>query len=158
MSFRIKNLATLTAHIPIVLFMACASLFQSTLTDPVCLRAILISPSLCLRLLFFHSSGGILICVTETARVLCTKYQEEEIMEAYVCVGMMSRTYRSSVRSCTDKFCQKLHRQDPLWQSNNFEMDLKYRKGENVDWIHLAEDRDQWRMCLNMEISFQGLR
>jgi hypothetical protein len=40
----------------------------------------------------------------ETAVVLFTKYLEEEIMkdkmgEACSCVGMMSRTYKSSVRS-----------------------------------------------------------
>lgn len=56
------------------------------------------------------------------------------------------------------KFCRKLYKQDPLWHSHNIEMDFKYIKGENVDRIHPAEDRDQWWMCLNMEISLQGLR
>lgn len=62
------------------------------------------------------------------------KSWEGKLDGAFLCRGMMSRTYRSSVRSCTDKTPCDRH---------NTEMDLKYIKGENVDWIHLAEDTDQ---------------
>jgi hypothetical protein len=33
------------------------------------------------------------------------------------------------------------------WQ-NNFRMDLREMGWEIVDWIHLAEERDQWRVLV----------
>jgi len=34
------------------------------------------------------------------------------------------------------------------WE-NNIRMDLRELGWECVDWIHLAEDRDQWRAVVN---------
>jgi hypothetical protein len=31
-------------------------------------------------------------------------------------------------------------------------MDLKEIGWEGVDWIHLAEDRDQWRAVVNLRV------
>jgi hypothetical protein len=33
-------------------------------------------------------------------------------------------------------------------------MDFKETACENVDWIHLAEDRDQWRALVNLVMNF----
>jgi hypothetical protein len=34
-------------------------------------------------------------------------------------------------------------------------MDLKDMKYEGVDWIHVAEDRDQWRALVNTVINIR---
>jgi hypothetical protein len=38
-----------------------------------------------------------------------------------------------------------------LWRrwEENIEMDLREIGWEGVDWIHLAQDRDQWRAVVN---------
>jgi hypothetical protein len=35
------------------------------------------------------------------------------------------------------------------WKDKEW-MDLRERGWQDVDWIHLAQDRDQWRAVLNM--------
>jgi hypothetical protein len=35
------------------------------------------------------------------------------------------------------------------WE-NNIRMDLREMGWEGVDWIHLAQDRDQWQAHMNM--------
>jgi hypothetical protein len=34
-------------------------------------------------------------------------------------------------------------------QEYNIRMDLKEMGWEDVDWVHLAQDRDQWRAAVN---------
>jgi hypothetical protein len=55
---------------------------------------------------------------------------------------------------CVKKFGPKTLRQEPLvrprhrWE-DNIRMDLGEIGWEVVDWIHLAQDRDQWRAVVN---------
>jgi hypothetical protein len=42
------------------------------------------------------------------------------------------------------------------WE-DNIKINLKEGGWVGVDWIHLAQDRDQWRDLLNMLMNFQGL-
>jgi hypothetical protein len=35
------------------------------------------------------------------------------------------------------------------WE-DNIRMDIREKKWEVVDWIHLAQDRNQWRVLVNM--------
>jgi hypothetical protein len=48
-----------------------------------------------------------------------------------------------------------------LWQENlktwedNIRMDLREIGWEGVDWMRLAEDRDQWRAVVNTVMNFQ---
>jgi hypothetical protein len=34
-------------------------------------------------------------------------------------------------------------------------MDLRETECEDVDWIHLAQDRDQWRVLVNTAMKFR---
>jgi len=53
---------------------------------------------------------------------------------------------------------EREHLVDTLrWRDNN-EMDLKQIGLECMDWIHLAPNRDQWRVALNMAMQFQFLQ
>jgi hypothetical protein len=40
-----------------------------------------------------------------------------------------------------------------LTQGNNITIDLKGIGYDDVDWIHLAQDIDQWRILVNMVMS-----
>jgi hypothetical protein len=59
----------------------------------------------------------------------------DKLRGACLCVRMMSRTYRSSVRSYTDKI--------PCDTDITLKWTLNIYKGEYVDWIHVADDRDR---------------
>jgi hypothetical protein len=42
----------------------------------------------------------------------------------------------------------------PLWRpgrgwKDNIKMDLREIRSEGVNWIHLVQDRDQWRVFVN---------
>jgi hypothetical protein len=37
---------------------------------------------------------------------------------------------------------------------DNIRMDLREMGWEGVDWMHLAQDRDQWRALVNMAMNF----
>jgi len=37
----------------------------------------------------------------------------------------------------------------------NSRLDLREAVWETVDWIHLTQDRDQWRAVVNMVLNFQ---
>jgi hypothetical protein len=41
------------------------------------------------------------------------------------------------------------------WQ-NDIKMDLKERGRDNMDWIDLTQDRDQWRTLVNMAVNLQA--
>jgi hypothetical protein len=43
---------------------------------------------------------------------------------------------------------RKLGRHRRRWK-NNIRVDLKETRSEVADWIHLAQDRDQWRVLVN---------
>jgi len=63
-----------------------------------------------------------------------------------------------------EKFIQnfgwKTQRERPLrrprnrWE-HNIRLDLREIGGEGVDWIHLAQDRDQWAAVVNMVMNLQ---
>jgi hypothetical protein len=38
---------------------------------------------------------------------------------------------------------------------NNIKMDLTEIEWDGIDWIDLAQDRDQWRALLNMVMNFR---
>jgi hypothetical protein len=38
---------------------------------------------------------------------------------------------------------------------DNIRMDLKEIGWKDVDWIHLAQDRDQWQTVVNTEMNLQ---
>jgi hypothetical protein len=40
-------------------------------------------------------------------------------------------------------------------QKNNIRLDLKEIDWESVDWMHLAQDRDQWRTLVKTVINFR---
>jgi hypothetical protein len=40
------------------------------------------------------------------------------------------------------------------WE-DNIQMDLRGTGWDGVDWIHLAQDRDQWRALVNMVMNLQ---
>jgi hypothetical protein len=47
-----------------------------------------------------------------------------------------------------------LERPRHIWE-DNIEMDLGEIGFGDVDWIHLAQDRDRWRALLNMVINLR---
>jgi hypothetical protein len=38
---------------------------------------------------------------------------------------------------------------------DNVKMDLREIGGDGIDWIHLAQDRDQWRALVNTVMSLR---
>jgi hypothetical protein len=39
---------------------------------------------------------------------------------------------------------------------DNIEMDLRERGWDNMDWLDLAQDRDQWRALVNTVMNLRG--
>jgi hypothetical protein len=39
---------------------------------------------------------------------------------------------------------------------DNIKMDLRETEGDGMDWIDLAEDRDQWRAVVNTVMNLRG--
>jgi hypothetical protein len=58
----------------------------------------------------------------------------------------MKNTYKILVRKREGK--KPLGRPRRTWE-DNIRMDLREIGLEGVDWIHLAQDRDQWRAVVN---------
>jgi hypothetical protein len=56
-------------------------------------------------------------------------------------VGEIRKTYKILVG--------KTRRKRPLRREDNIKMDLREIGWGGVDWIHLAQDRDQWRALVN---------
>jgi hypothetical protein len=50
-------------------------------------------------------------------------------------VGETRNAYKILVRKSAGKRTQKVH---------NIKMDLREKRWEGEDWMHLAQDRDQW--------------
>jgi hypothetical protein len=57
------------------------------------------------------------------------------------CIVEMRNAYRILVRKPEKKILFGRHRHR---QEDNIKMDLREMGYEGVDWIHLAQDRDQW--------------
>jgi len=49
------------------------------------------------------------------------------------------------------------HLEDLGLSGKIIQMDLREIGWEGVDWLHLAEDRDQWQALVNMVMNFQVL-
>jgi hypothetical protein len=47
-----------------------------------------------------------------------------------------------------------LGRPSHRWE-DNIRTDLRETGWEDVNWFHLAQDSDQWQVCVNMEMNFQ---
>jgi hypothetical protein len=43
----------------------------------------------------------------------------------------------------------------PRWE-DNIRIDLREIRWEDVDWIHLAQDRDQWWVVVNTVMNFRA--
>jgi len=48
----------------------------------------------------------------------------------------------------------KSSRKTYAYKEDNIKMDLRKRGLEDVDWIYLSEDRDQWRTLVNTVMKF----
>jgi hypothetical protein len=42
------------------------------------------------------------------------------------------------------------------WWVDNIKMDLRATGWDDMDWIDLAQDRDQWRALVNTEMNLLG--
>jgi hypothetical protein len=42
------------------------------------------------------------------------------------------------------------------WWEDNVRIDLRERGWGGLDWIHLAQDRDQWRALVSTVINLRG--
>jgi len=60
------------------------------------------------------------------------------------CMGEMRNAYKILVRKPEEK--RQLRWKDNIW------MDLRETGGEGMNWIHLAQDRDQWWALVNMNL------
>jgi hypothetical protein len=59
-------------------------------------------------------------------------------------MGEMRNAYKILVRKPEEK--RQLRWKDNIW------MDLRETGGEGMNWIHLAQDRDQWWALVNMNL------
>jgi len=62
-------------------------------------------------------------------------------------MGKMRNAYKILVRKLIGK--KPLRRPRHRWEGN-IRMDLRETGWEGVDWMHLAQDRDQWWTLVNM--------
>jgi len=60
--------------------------------------------------------------------------------------------YKISARKLEGKRLLRKHRS--RWEDNN-RMNLREVEWEGVDWMHLAQDRDQWRGVVNMVMNLR---
>jgi hypothetical protein len=65
-------------------------------------------------------------------------------------MGKIRNEYRSVVGKTEGKL--PVGRQRCRWE-NNIKIDLIEIGREVVDWIHVAQDRDQWQTRLNLRVS-----
>jgi hypothetical protein len=66
--------------------------------------------------------------------------------------GKMRNVYKILVRNCEGK--RPLGRPMHICE-DNFRKDLREKGWEGVDWVHLAQNRDQWWALANMVMKFQ---
>jgi hypothetical protein len=66
--------------------------------------------------------------------------------------AVTSEMTRGEKHECIQNLVGKTKGKRPLWTrhrwEDNIETDLSEIRWDGVDWIHLAEDRDQWRGSL----------
>jgi hypothetical protein len=68
------------------------------------------------------------------------------------CMGQMRNAYNILVGKPEAK--RPLGRPRHRWK-DNFRMDLREIGWEGMDWVHLAQDRDQWQALVNMVMNLQ---
>jgi hypothetical protein len=61
-------------------------------------------------------------------------------------MGEMGNAYKVLVRKSVGK--GPLGRPKRIWE-NNIRKDLRETGWEGVDWVHLAQDREQWQDLVN---------
>jgi hypothetical protein len=61
-------------------------------------------------------------------------------------IGEKRNAYRILVGTPEGK--RLLGRPGPIWD-DNIKMDLREMEWDDIDWIHLAQDKDQWRVFVN---------
>jgi len=66
-----------------------------------------------------------------------------------VCMREMRNAYKIMVRKHEGE--RPLRRPRHGWE-DNIRMDIGW---EGVDWMHVAEDRDQWQTLVNMRVNLQ---
>jgi len=63
---------------------------------------------------------------------------------------------RNSYKVLVSRPERGVHLKDPdSREENNIKIDLRDKEWEDVEWIHLAEDRDYWRVLLNTVINLR---
>jgi hypothetical protein len=68
-------------------------------------------------------------------------------------MGEMKNAYKILVgKQCKMPVCRYRHR----WE-DNIKMELKEIRWEGVEWMYLAQDRDQWRGVVNMLMNLRGI-
>jgi len=67
-------------------------------------------------------------------------------------MGNMKNTYKTYVGKPEGK--RPLRRPRHRWE-DNIRMNLMEIGWEGVDWMHLAQDRDQWQALVNMIMDLQ---
>jgi hypothetical protein len=68
------------------------------------------------------------------------------------CTGEKRKAYRILVGKPEGK--RPLERPRRRW-ADNIEMDLREIIRDGMDWIGLAQDRDQWRALVNTDMNFR---
>jgi len=61
-------------------------------------------------------------------------------------VGQKKNTYSILIKKPEEK--KSVGRPRHIWK-DNIKVDLKGISWDSVDWIHLAQDRDQWQAVMN---------
>jgi hypothetical protein len=82
-----------------------------------------------------------------------TKYYSDEMGKACDMQGEAKNSYKV----LGDKLYKKklgIHRH--RWDDNN-KVDLKVTRLEDMDWIHLVYDKDNWQGCASMVMNLQVL-
>jgi hypothetical protein len=67
-------------------------------------------------------------------------------------MGERRNAYRILVRNPEGR--RPLGRPRHRWM-DNIKMDLRETGWDGMDWIHLAQDRDQWRALVNMVMNLR---
>jgi hypothetical protein len=67
-------------------------------------------------------------------------------MKNVACMGNTGNAYRGFVGTAKGKGPPGISR----FRIDNVKIDIKESGWEGVDWIHLAQDRDQWQALVNI--------
>jgi hypothetical protein len=72
-----------------------------------------------------------------------------------ICMGEIRNAYKVLIRRPEGK--RALERPPYRWEVN-IRMDLREIGWENVDWIHLVQDRNQWQALVNTYESLGSMK